>query len=51
MADTVYLAIGLGFFGFCAVYVRWCDRIIGDDLYDTNEPQVEELPLVEQVTA
>ena len=31
MADVVYLAIVVGFFAICVLYVNWCDRIIGAD--------------------
>ncbi len=31
MADIVFIAIALAFFALCALYVRWCDRIIGTD--------------------
>ena len=31
MADGIYVAITLLFFGLCALYVSWCDRIIGPD--------------------
>ncbi len=31
MADVVFVAIALAFFAICALYVRWCDVIIGPD--------------------
>jgi hypothetical protein len=31
MADIGFVAIALAFFALCVLYVRWCDRIIGDD--------------------
>jgi hypothetical protein len=31
MADIVFVAIALAFFAICALYVRWCDRIIATD--------------------
>jgi hypothetical protein len=31
MSDLVFVAIALAFFAVCALYVRWCDRIIGPD--------------------
>ena len=33
MADIVFIAIALAFFALCALYVRWCDRIIGPDVF------------------
>jgi hypothetical protein len=34
MADIIFVAIALGFFALCALYVRWCDRIIGPDVFE-----------------
>jgi hypothetical protein len=31
MADIVFVAVALAFFALCAVYVHWCDGIIGRD--------------------
>ncbi len=31
MADIVFIAIGLAFFGLAFLYVLGCDRIIGHD--------------------
>jgi hypothetical protein len=31
MADILFVATALAFFAICALYVRWCDRIIGTD--------------------
>lgn len=28
MADFVFVAIVLGFFGLCALYIRGCDRLL-----------------------
>ena len=28
MADIVFLAVAVGFFGLCVLYIRGCDRII-----------------------
>lgn len=37
MADVIFVALTLGFFGLCVLFVRACDRIIGP------EPSVEHL--------
>jgi len=29
MADVVFIALTLGFFGLCVAFVRGCDRLIG----------------------
>lgn len=34
MADTLMVAIMVGFIAICIAYTRWCDSIIGHD-----EPQ------------
>lgn len=31
MADILFIAITIAFFAICALYVQWCDRIIGPD--------------------
>ena len=36
MADVVFIAIALGFFALCVLYVEWCDRII-----DADDPAVD----------
>lgn len=38
MADVIFIAVALTFFAVCALYVKWCDRIIGPDvlLVDTS---------------
>jgi hypothetical protein len=41
MADIIFIAVALGFFALCALYVRWCDRIIGPDLFAAAEPADE----------
>jgi hypothetical protein len=49
MADIVFICVALAFFALCAMYVRWCDRIIGPDiaeaprLADTDEGAIEEI--------
>jgi len=35
MADFIFLAVALAFFAVCALYVGWCDRIIGPDEFDS----------------
>jgi hypothetical protein len=34
MADIIFIAVALAFFSLCALYVRWCDSIIGADEFD-----------------
>jgi hypothetical protein len=31
IADIVFIAVALAFFALCALYIRWCDAIIGGD--------------------
>ncbi len=31
MADVAFVAIAIGFFAICVLYVRWCDSIMGRD--------------------
>ena len=38
MADIIFIAVALAFFALCALYVRWCDRIIGPDVFVVAEP-------------
>ena len=45
MADVVFVAVIIAFFALSALYVTWCDRIIGPDSFsgesgdsDTAEP-------------
>lgn len=39
MADIIFISVALAFFALCALYVHWCDRIIGPDVFDTTAPQ------------
>ena len=31
MADVIFIAATIVFFAVCALYVHWCDKIIGPD--------------------
>ncbi|HEY0519078.1 MAG TPA: hypothetical protein VGC84_06260 [Ilumatobacteraceae bacterium] len=31
MSDLIFVAATIAFFAICALYVRWCDSIIGVD--------------------
>ena len=31
MSDVIFIAATIVFFAICAVYVHWCDTIIGSD--------------------
>lgn len=48
MADLIYIAIAiaiaLAFFALCALYVRWCDRIIGPDVFEADRPDDIDTP-------
>jgi hypothetical protein len=39
MADLIFIAIAVGFFALCALYVKGCQRLIGDtdDLGEIDE--------------
>ena len=53
MADVVFVAIALAFFAICALYVRWCDIIIGPDEVNSTRSadQPAELPAFDEVAA
>jgi hypothetical protein len=53
MADVVFVAIALAFFAICALYVRWCDIIIGPDEVSSTRSAEEpnELATVDEVAA
>jgi hypothetical protein len=38
MADIIFIAVAMGFFALCALYVQWCDRIIGPDVIEAVPP-------------
>ena len=31
MSDLIFIAATVAFFAICALYVKWCDKIIGPD--------------------
>jgi hypothetical protein len=33
MSDVIFIAATLAFFAICALYVHWCDQIIGPDSF------------------
>ncbi len=38
MSDVIFVAATIVFFAICALYVHWCDKIIGpDDFRSTAE--------------
>ena len=38
MSDVIFVAATIVFFAMCALYVHWCDKIIGpDDFRSTTE--------------
>jgi len=36
MADIILIAVTIAFFAICALYVQWCDRIIGPDEFGSK---------------
>ena len=53
MADVVFVAIALAFFAICALYVRWCDIIIGHDEVSStrSDDELDALPAFDEVAA
>jgi len=41
MADVVFVAVIIAFFALSALYVTWCDRIIGPDEFAADTPTEE----------
>ena len=41
MSDVVFIAVALGFFAICALYVHWCDSIIDAGSIDRDDRSVE----------
>jgi hypothetical protein len=38
MSDVIFIAATIVFFAICALYVHWCDKIIGpDDFAPTDD--------------
>ena len=38
MSDVIFIAATIAFFAICALYVHWCDEIIGpDDFRSTSD--------------
>jgi hypothetical protein len=31
MADVLFVAVVVGFFALCALYIKGCERILGDE--------------------
>ena len=38
MSDFIFIAATFVFFAICALYVHWCDKIIGPDDFPTAVP-------------
>jgi hypothetical protein len=36
MSDVIFIAATIVFYGTCALYVNWCDRIVGPDDFKTE---------------
>jgi hypothetical protein len=44
MSDVIFIAATIVFFAICALYVHWCDKIIGpDDFHSTSDENNEAL--------
>jgi hypothetical protein len=45
MSDFIFIAATLAFFAICALYVNWCDKIIGPDSFpaagDVSEQPID----------
>ena len=38
MSDVIFVAATIVFFAICALYIHWCDKIIGpDDFRSTSQ--------------
>ena len=51
MADIILIAVTIAFFVICALYVQWCDRIIGPDDFGPDHGSESENPELEDVMA
>lgn len=51
MADIIFIAVALAFFALCALYVHWCDRIIGPDVSSVAQPLDDVNEVIEEVAA
>jgi hypothetical protein len=51
MADVIFVAVALAFFAVCALYIRWCDRIIGPDAFLLAQPADDSDPVADEVAA
>jgi hypothetical protein len=38
MSDFIFIAATFVFFAICALYVKWCDKIIGPDEVQADSP-------------
>ena len=48
---TFFAAVALAFFALCALYVQWCDRIIGPDVFAADEPADDAFDVIDEVAA
>ena len=44
MSDFIFIAATLVFFVICALYVQWCDKIIGPDDFESQADSRTESP-------
>jgi len=52
MADIVFVAIALAFFALSALYVRWCDMIVGTDgVVDAPTVDDPDVGVIDEVAA
>ena len=50
MSDFIFLAATLVFFAICALYVQWCDKIIGPDDFESPADSRAESPEMQEAT-
>ena len=44
MSDVIFIAATIVFFAICALYVHWCDKVIGpDDFHSARDENNEAL--------
>jgi hypothetical protein len=51
MADIIFIAVALAFFALCALYVHWCDRIIGPDVFAAQPADDSTADAIDEVAA
>ncbi len=44
MSDAIFILATVVFFAICALYVHWCDKIIGPDEFAAADGELDETP-------